>query len=375
VNSFRLGLAVLLFFTAPRLAVANDLDSAKVAEVERILTSWRAQNHIPGLSAAVALDGRIVWSRAYGLADLEGSVTAQTDTAYRSASIGKALTATAALRLVEAGKLDLDAPVQRYCSAFPAKQWPLSTRELLRHMGGVRHYGGARDAEEQFSTRHYRSVAEALEPFRDDPLAFEPGTRYLYSTYGYDVVGCVLEGAAGSPYMEVMAVLVFSPAGMTATRADDPAAIVPRRAAGYVRGEGGLRNAPHVDMSNRLPAGGFLTTAPDLASFAIAFLDCKLVSCATRDLMLTPQATGGGEVVSYGLGWGLTEPGDDWYGEVEAFHGGSSPGASGMLYTIPRRRFAVAILTNLESAPERSDTAAAIAAVVLDLRAATADDR
>jgi len=209
-------------------------------------------------------------------------------------------------------------------------------------------------------------VADALAPFRDDPLLFEPGTKYSYSTYGFDVLGCAMQGAAGRAFMDVIRSLVFEPAGMKRSRDDDPFAVIPNRAAGYVREKGELKNAPHVDMSNRLPAGGYATTAPDLALFAAWFIDCRLVSCEMRDAMLTPQTLRDGEAVDYGFGWALAT-GENWYGETEAFHGGSSPGASGMIYLLPRRRFAVVFLTNLESAPERMETAAAIAKVVLDL--------
>jgi CubicO group peptidase (beta-lactamase class C family) len=154
---------------------------------------------------------------------------------------------------------------------------------------------------------------------------------------------------------------------MARTRDDDPFAIVPGRAEGYTRGEHGtLRNSRFVDMSNRLPAGGYLTTAEDLARFAKAFMADELVSAETRAVMLEPQRTRSGEVVAYGLGWGLF-PGEDWYGEKEAFHGGMTPQVSGVLYLIPRRRFAAAILTNLEGVSERTELAAQIAKIALHL--------
>jgi CubicO group peptidase (beta-lactamase class C family) len=146
------------------------------------------------------------------------------------------------------------------------------------------------DAEEQSSTVHYANVTDALAPFKDDPLLFEPGTSTLYSTYGFDVLGCVIEGAAGAPFMDVMRRSVFEPAGMVHTRDDDPAAIIPQRAAGYVRVKGELRNAVHVDMSNRLPAGGYVTTAPELATFAALFIDGRLESRASSG-SATPSTT------------------------------------------------------------------------------------
>jgi serine beta-lactamase-like protein LACTB, mitochondrial len=346
-------------------AEAQTLAPGKSEAVDRIIGAWLKKNAVPGASVAIALDGEVVWSRGYGLADVENGVPAKPETIFRSASIGKPITATAAMRLVEQGKLDLDAPVERYCPAFPRKKWAVTARHLLTHTSGIRHYGGPRDREEQTSTVHYKDVADALAPFRNDPLLFEPGTKWSYSTYGFNVLGCVIQGAAGRPFLEVIRTLVFEPAGMKRSRDDDPSALIPDRAAGYLRESGELRNAPHVDMSNRLPAGGYATTAPDLALFAARFMDCKLVSCSMRDAMMTSQPLNNGEQLDYGFGWGLMT-GENWYGETEAFHGGSSPGASGMLYALPRRRFAVVFLSNLESAPERTETAVAIAKAVLD---------
>ena len=176
-------------------APSSSLSAEQQLALDELLESYRAKHGIPGLSAAIAREGSVIWARGYGLADVENDVPARPDTAYRSASIGKSITATVAMRLVERGELDLDAPIQQYTDAFPAKPWPITARHLLTHTSGIRHYGGPRDREEQTSTVHYASVADALAPFRDDPLLFEPGTDWSYSTYGYDVLGCVLEGA------------------------------------------------------------------------------------------------------------------------------------------------------------------------------------
>ncbi len=339
----------------------------QIGAIEELIEAKMSEEGVPGLSVAITLGGEIAWAQGFGLADLENSVPATDETAYRTASIGKPMTATAIMQLHEAGRIDLDAPVEDYCPAFPEKRWPVTTRRLLGHLGGVRHYGGPNQEAELFNTKHYDSVIDALEVFADDPLLHEPGTAYLYSTFGYNLLGCVVEGAAGTPYMRYMAERVFAPAGMEDTRDDDPAAIIPNRARGYRRLEGGaLVNARMVDMSSKLPAGGFITTAPDLARFAAAMMDGTLVSPRTLETMLTPQSTSDGERTGYGLGWGLF-PDELWYGEMEAFHGGGTPQVSAMLYLIPGRRFAVAILVNLEGVPDRVGLAAQIARVVLRL--------
>jgi CubicO group peptidase (beta-lactamase class C family) len=235
-------------------------------------------------------------------------------------------------------------------------------------MSGIRHY---RNDEEVISTRHYDSVVEALDLFKDDTLMYEPGTAHLYTSYGYNLLGCVVEGASGLSFMEYMHQSIFRPAGMENTHDDDPHVIIANRAAGYRMNERGeLLNAYYVDMSNKMPAGGYITTVEDLASFAAAVMNGTLIKHATLEHMLTPQKTTSGEVVPYGLGWGLF-PDETWYGEREAFHGGGTPRVSGMLYLLPDRRFAVAILMNLEEVSERTELAAEIAKTVLDLQPET----
>jgi CubicO group peptidase (beta-lactamase class C family) len=355
-------LAAVALLILPAGARAAKLERDRVAAIERVLTAWMTKHGVPGLSVAVAREGEVVWSAGYGFADVENSVPAKAGTMYRTASMGKSLTAAAAMRLVEEGRIQLDEPIQSHCDSFPPTRWPLTLRHLLSHLGGVRHYGGPRDAEEQASTVHYASASAALAPFRNDSLRFEPGTDYLYSSYGYDVIGCALEGAAGAPFMEVLRRTVFEPAGMLHACQDDPSAIVPNRAAGYVRRGGELRVATHVDMSNRLPAGGCLASAPEMAAFEAAFMDGRLVRPETRDLMLTEARLSRGGTVNYGLGWAIVE---DSTGHVtgRALHGGSSPGASGMMFIIPAERIGVVIMTNLEDAPERAALAESLAEI------------
>lgn len=356
-----------LIFTPQSRAQEAELDGATVEAVERLLMEKMSEERIPGLSVAVIKDGRLVWSGGYGMADLENYVPATATTVYRTASIGKTMTATAVMQLAERELIDLDAPVQRYCPAFPEKRWPVTTRHLLGHTSGIRHYDGPNEEAELFNTVHYDSIVAALDIFKDDPLLFEPGTAHHYSTFGYNTLGCVVEGASGKEFLSYMREHVFESAHMESTRDDDPAALIPRRTEGYLLTENAeLRNSRAVDMSSKLPAGGFITTAEDLARFAIAVMDHRLIQAETFEQMLTPVRLSNGEMVGNGLGWGLF-PGEEWYGEREAFHGGVTPQVSGMLYLLPDRRFAVAILTNLEGVPGRTQLSANIAKVVLSL--------
>src|SRR6266446_5369500 len=207
---------------------------------------------IPGLSVAVVSDNQLRWQRGYGMADLENSVPAKAATVYRIASVAKPITAVAVMQLVERGKLDLDAPIQKYVPTFPGKPWPITTRQLLGHLSGIRNYKQNEFPNQYDNTRLYSSLTEALSIFKDDPLDFEPGTKYSYTTYGYTLLGTVIEGASGMSYVDYMRENVFKPAKMSHTQADNVFDIIPNRARGYgpkVYGkfDGELRNAALAD--------------------------------------------------------------------------------------------------------------------------------
>lgn len=343
-----LAIGVLLVVQRPPIAspglALGQLPAARVAEIERAIRAEMERQGIPGLSVALVTENRLQWAKGFGFADLENSVPATERTVYRLASISKTITAVAAMQLVERGKLDLDAPVQRYCPAFPEKPWPITSRHLLAHLSGIRHY---KRPEEITSTRHYPRIVDALEIFNDDPLEHEPGARFTYTTYGYTLLGCVIEGASGMSYMDYVRENIFKPAGMEQARDDNVFAIIPHRAQGYRRTPAGeLQNSPLADTSNKIPGGGLCATALDLARFALALQQGVLLRPETLAQMWTPQKTRDGRETSYGLGWSLSEE----RGRREVFHTGGQPRVSTLLYLRPQERLAIVLLSNLEGA-------------------------
>jgi len=314
---------------------------AAAARVDALVDAAMRSYSIPGLSIAVVNGGELAWANGYGMADLENFVPARPVTAYRLASVSKPITAVAVMQLVEKGALDLDGPIRRYVPEFPEKPWPVTVRELLCHQGGVRNW-----SEDEFiSTRHYATLADSIGLFRDDPLVHQPGTRATYSSFGYTLLGRAVETASGSGFIEYLRLNVFEPAGMEWTRADDVQAIIPNRARGYrLTGGGALLNSPLSDTSNRVPGGGLVGTAEDVAHFASALMAGHLVKPETLRLMWTPQQTRDHHQTGFGLGFVVGRRG----GEREVYHTGGQSRVSTLLYMRPDRRLAVVLLTNLE---------------------------
>jgi serine beta-lactamase-like protein LACTB len=318
---------------------------SKAEEIHAAVRRAMERARIPGLTIAVAPEGGRIWSNGYGLADIENSVPAAAATVYRLGSISKPITAVAALQLAERGSLDLDAPVQKYVPGFPEKPWPITSRQLLGHLGGIRHYNSV---EEVNSTRHYEDLAAPLAIFQDDPLVAEPGTKYSYTTYGYVLLGAVVEGASGVRFMDYLRENIFAPAGMKRIQVDSVHAIIPHRARGYrVSKAGPVENCDLADTSNKIPGGGLSSTAEDLVRFALAVCNGKLLKPATIEEMFSRQRLKDGSRTDYGLGWNLLEVN----GVQHVLHGGGQQGVATMLVMDRQRGLVVAVMSNLEGAP------------------------
>ena len=352
-----------LVLVQPALAERQHVPSAKqMGEIRALITGFMTVQRAPGATFAIGLSDKVVWTEGFGFADVENHVRATPDTAYRTASIGKSMTATAVMELDEQGKLDLDAPIQKYGPRFPEKPWPITSRELISHTSGIR---APNDAGELYNTRHYDHVSDALDLFDADPLTMQPGADFQYTTWGYVTLGCVLEGATGEEYRALMKRMIFDPAGMASTRDDDPHAIIPNRARGYIIENGVMKNSGWTDMSAKMAAGGWITTASDLVRFMTAWMDGKFVSPKTQTLMLTPYVLPrhGGTVDGFGMGWFL----DDYHGMRAGFHGGGTPQVSGIALFVPEKHIVIAGIFNLQDIDggKRIALAEAIADVIL----------
>jgi len=363
----------LLRFGPFAAAQETKLSPDQKKQLQDTISKFMAATSAPGVAAAVVLKGEEAWSEGFGMADLENSVPVTPHTLFRLASVSKPITATAAMQLWEQGKLDLDAPIQKYCPAFPQKEWPITTKELLGHLGGVRHYRPEND-EETNNTKHFDDpIAAGIQFFAADPLVAKPGTKFSYSTQGFTLVGCAIEGATHEKYVDYVVTHIFQPAHMTESRWDDRYAIIPRRTRFYSKAKtGAVVNADFLDASYKIPGGGWLSSADDMASFEVAILRDALLKRATRDVMWTPQQPSTPDVAeeghhSYALGWGTGNSS----GVPDVGHGGGQQGTSTFIVLAPAQQMGVVVLINMDDVD-----ASALAADLMKLLAGqTASDQ
>ena len=372
IGAILVPLLAYLLAASSAVAQTGKLSTEMRAKIESAISAFMAESKVPGISAAIVEDDEFVWSASFGMADLENSVPATSQTLYRLGSISKSLTSTAAMVLWEHGKLDMDSPVQKYCPAFPLKHWPITTRQLLGHLAGIRSYhvpeypySVSQTDPEVGNTRHFENGIEGgLKFFANDPLVAQPGTHFNYSTQGYTLAGCAIEGASEEKYADYVRESVLVPAGMLQTRPDDRFAIVPLRTRFYSKSQSGaVVNAEFLDASYKIPGGGWLSSAPDMARFEVAILNDRLVRRATRDLMWTASTPSDGlGRMAYGLGWQLGKTD----GVEDVGHGGSQQGTSTMMLIAPDARAGVVVLTNSDGVGA-SGLATRLLAIVLGL--------
>jgi CubicO group peptidase (beta-lactamase class C family)/tetratricopeptide (TPR) repeat protein len=321
----------------------------EIKRIEDLVARQMKMERTPGLSIGF-MKGDFVWAKGFGYADLENKTPATSQSAYRLASVTKPMTAVAVLQLVEKGKIDLDAEARKYVPYFPRKHWPVTVRHLLGHLGGISHY---RDYDAEGHIKVNKDTREAIAIFEDFELVAEPGTRYNYSSYGYNLLGAIIEGAAKQPYGDYMREHIWQPLGMSHTFMDNPEALIPGRVRGYQLMDGEIKNSEYVDISSRFAGGGTRSTVVDLLKFARGIIDKKLLSAETTDSMLTPMANREGFFTGYGMGWSIFS----LNGHFAVGHGGAQAETRTDVTIFPQEDFAIAVACNFEDANPRLYTA------------------
>ncbi|XP_039721314.1 serine beta-lactamase-like protein LACTB, mitochondrial isoform X2 [Pteropus medius] len=352
----------------------------------------------PGIVVGVSVDGKEVWSEGLGYADVENRVPCKPETVMRIASISKSLTMVALAKLWEAGKLDLDIPVQHYVPEFPEKEYEgekvsVTTRLLISHLSGIRHY--EKDMKKVKEEKAYKALKmkETMESDQEKELKekggksnerndfakakveqdneakgrnskpvkkkndFEQGSQFLYSTFGYSLLAAIVERASGYKYLDYMQ-KIFHDLDMLTTVQEENEPVIYNRARFYVYNKKKrLVNTPYVDNSYKWAGGGFLSTVGDLLKFGNAMLygyQVGLFKNSNENLLpgyLKPETMvmiwtpvpntemSWDKEGKYAMAWGVVEK-KQTYGSCRkqrhyASHTGGAVGASSVLLILP----------------------------------------
>jgi CubicO group peptidase (beta-lactamase class C family) len=289
-----------------------------------------------GIVAAYSIDGDISWKGEYGFRNQETKEAFTSTTLTRVASLAKPMTAIAIMQLVEKGTLNLDAPITDYID-FPTKsKTSITTRHLLAHTSGIDGYASPKEAQNKIN---YPTLTDALNIFKHRDLLFEPGTQFKYTSYGYVVLGVLIEQISGLSYADYMKTNVWDKAGMTNTTVEVQGMNFENRTQLYHKKRKKAKRAEQNDLSNRVPAGGFSTTLEDILSFGQAIIDKTLISEDVFEEMMniSYQPEKGNP---YGLGFQLY--GSKGTESVLIGHGGGQTGTSSQIF-IDRSRNIVSV--------------------------------
>lgn len=317
---------------------------SSIAEPSRIaIEEVMDAQGIVGLSAAFVMNNKVVDVLSFGWEDFEKRAPATDQTMYRWASVAKPLSAVAALQLADDGNLDLDADTRTLVPEYD-KGVAISARELMTHRAGVPHYDEMkmRTIKEYPQAHPWTDRIVALDMFIESDLIHAPGSGFRYSTPGYVLLGAVIERASDGTYAEQVARRICKPLGMTSMRPDHVWEEVPHRASAYQQFDGNRALlTDHDDISWKLPAGGWISTAGDMARFATGLMGTDLIDGKAMEMMVTPPDGGS---AGYAMGIGVR----DFRGQRALSHSGGQVGTSTYLLCCPESGLGVVIMANTE---------------------------
>jgi CubicO group peptidase (beta-lactamase class C family) len=297
-----------------------------------------------GVSAAVMIDGNLVWSESIGMADISKEAELSTKAKMRLGSISKPITAALAIKLADINLLDLDAPIQKYVPEFPLKSGEITIRNLLAHTSGIRQYNFSSFSESN-SRVQYDNASQSLHLFSDDPLLFEPGDEFYYSSFGYNLIGAAIENVTGVSFGEVLEEYLVEPMNLKGTTIDDPTQFIECRSNSYTIAFGRLpMTTIWRNHSDAFPSAGLLSTAEDLAEFTNQVFSSDFVTPSSQTLFSTEAKLNNNEKIDRSFAWelGKNENGEiEWYG-----HGGTTNGAYASIRYYPQTQVIVTGIAN-----------------------------
>ncbi|NNK87148.1 MAG: serine hydrolase [Flavobacteriaceae bacterium] len=295
----------------------------------------------PGATVMIAKDGKPIFRKAYGMADLELGVPMKPDNVFEIGSITKQFTAVSILMLEEQGKLSVDDDILKFIPDYPTNGHTITIHHLLNHTSGIKSYTAMESFQK--NARVDMSPTEIIDFFKNEPMDFEPGEQFLYNNSGYIILGHIIEVVSGLSYAEFIEKNIFEPLGMKNSYYGSMTNLIPNRASGYQNRDGYV-NAEYLSLSLPYAAGSIMSNVDDLLTWQNAIRDNKLISAETHAKAVHGSELNDGTHIAYGYGWGE----NNINGSKGYQHGGGIFGYTTMGIYLPEEDVYAAILTNCD---------------------------
>jgi CubicO group peptidase (beta-lactamase class C family) len=313
----------------------------KAAKIDEVMTTANKYRLFNG-SVLVAENGKVIYKKGLGLANMEWNIPNMPDTRFRLGSITKQFTATLILQLVEQGKVKLDGKVSDYLPAYRKDIGEKVTiHQLLNHTSGIPSYTGLPGFFNDVSRNPY-TVDEFVKKYASNNLEFEPGSKFSYNNSGYFLLGAIIEKVTGQTYEQTLKEKILDPLGMKNTGYDHYGTLIQKRASGYQKTPDGYVNAAYLDMSLPYAAGAMFSTVEDLYLWDQALYTERLISAASKDLMFKPNLS------DYAYGWVITKAklgaGNESVAKIT--HGGGINGFNTVIVRFPSQKHLIVMLDN-----------------------------
>jgi CubicO group peptidase (beta-lactamase class C family) len=313
--------------------------SPRAVEFDKIISEQFKPNE-SGCVALVAENGKIIYEKAFGLADIQLNVPMRTEMVFRLGSISKQFTAISILQLMEKGKLALQDRVITHIPDYPAIGEKITIEHLLTHTSGITNITGMKNFGD--IKRNDLSTAEVVNFFKNEPLEFEPGTKWSYSNSGYILLGYIVEKVSGLPFAQYLEEQIFKPCQMTSSFLDDDGRIIKNRASGYAKKGDQTINAQFISMTIPHGAGGIVSTVGDLYRWNRALLSHKMVTKSTLEKAFMRYKLSDGKETDYGYGWFFS----NIQGIPTVEHGGGIEGFLTSSIYLPSKDLFVTVFSN-----------------------------
>lgn len=293
----------------------------------------------PGAAVLVAKNGKTLYRKAFGKANLELDVPMKPENVMELGSITKQFTAVSILKLMEEGKLSLEDPLSRFIPDYPRGE-EIKIHHLLNHTSGIKSYTDMPSFRLQARTDI--TPKELIAVFQDHPMDFDPGERYMYNNSAYILLGYIIEEISGMTYADYIQKNIFTPLGMRNSYYGSKSSVIPNRASGYQPVENGYKNADYLSMTIPYAAGSLMSNVDDMLLWNQAVHNNKIISEKSKQLAFQNYKRNDGKPIYYGYGWAVNEIS----GTPTIEHGGGIFGYTTAGIYAPNENIYVIVLTN-----------------------------